>query len=129
VNAVTVRFPGMRPAIMARAAEQGITEEEAWAQRQQEAEENLAGAARLLEQIRAGACEAWIPALNRRCGEMWPEDPARCVRAACAHEHVREALLCDLHIGSVANGFCLTCFGIDGHECPLAIVPIAEVTP
>jgi hypothetical protein len=52
VSTVTVRFPGSRPAILARAAEQGITEEEAWAQRERQAEQNLDEAAELLERIR-----------------------------------------------------------------------------
>ena len=52
MRTVTVKFPGMRPAILARAAELGITGEEAWAQREREAEENLDRAAEMLERIR-----------------------------------------------------------------------------
>ena len=55
---VTVKFPGMRPAIVARAAELSITGEAAWAERERQAEDNLAEAARLLDAIRPAALEA-----------------------------------------------------------------------
>jgi hypothetical protein len=49
VGTVTVRFSGMRPAVLARAAAEGITEGQAWAQREAESLTLLLDAADDLE--------------------------------------------------------------------------------
>jgi hypothetical protein len=69
-------------------------------------------------------CAAYFPDLNARCGE-----PGQPVRRACAHEHVTDTLACDTHIRLAALGYCATCFETDGHDCPIIVVPLAEVTP
>lgn len=47
MRTVTVKFPGMRPAILA-----GAAGDNAWNEQQRQAEENLAEAAELLERAR-----------------------------------------------------------------------------
>ena len=68
-------------------------------------------------------CEALIWPLGIHCCET----PTRSYRRACVHEHIREAWLCDGH-GYSDDGLCRPCFEADGHECPIVLVPIAEVT-
>jgi hypothetical protein len=70
-------------------------------------------------------CAAYMPDLNARCG-----DPGLPVRRACACEHVLDTVACAIHIAMAQDsGYCLTCYEIDGHECPITVIPLAEVTP
>jgi hypothetical protein len=68
-------------------------------------------------------CGAYIPLLDRRCSET----PATPVRRACVHEHVEVGLLCDFCLGITKNCYCLDCYRLDGHWCPVTIVPLAKV--
>jgi hypothetical protein len=44
MRALTVRFPGMRPTVLRIAQQKGITERQAWAEREQDAFDLLAAA-------------------------------------------------------------------------------------
>ena len=69
-------------------------------------------------------CAAYMPDLNARCG--FPGQP---VRRACVHEHVLDTVACAVHIARAADsGYCLTCLEVDGHECPITVIPLTEVT-
>lgn len=71
----------------------------------------------------AGTCQAYMPELNARCGE-----PGVPVRRGCVHEHVLDAYACEWHIALATTGYCLTCFETDGHDCPIVLERIAEVS-
>jgi hypothetical protein len=75
-------------------------------------------------------CEALLTFFGAVIGECGDE-PAHPVTKGCLHEHIRDGMLCDFHLGNVGTGMCKPCFDADGHECPIAVVPreSAEVTP
>lgn len=74
-------------------------------------------------------CEVLVPFFGVTCGELLPHVPARPVRRICLHEHVRDGMSCDMHIEQVANGGCRTCYDLDGHDCPISVMPIEAVQP
>lgn len=67
-----------------------------------------------------GPCDAYIPALGRKCDRLGV--PAR---RACVHEHVRDVHVCREHLSIPGLAFCLPCREL-GHDCPITIV---ELTP
>ena len=69
------------------------------------------------------ACAVFIPFFGGACGL-----PAAGVyRRACVHEHMRDDYVCAAHVEMTGLGYCLTCFELDGHECPITLTAV-EVT-
>jgi hypothetical protein len=56
--------------------------------------------------------------------QMDLEDGA--VRRACLHEHVADLFVCAVHEerGARGEGFCIPCYEIDGHRCPIRLQPV-----
>ena len=69
------------------------------------------------------ACTAYYADLDARCGL-----PGQRMRRGCVHEHIAEVGACEFHIRDIAHGYCITCAEA-GHECPVTLQPITEVTP
>lgn len=69
----------------------------------------------------AHACEVCVPFLGARCGQP----AAGLYRRACVHEHMRDGYVCTGHVETAGHGLCLTCYNLDGHDCPITLAPVA----
>ena len=68
-------------------------------------------------------CTAYYADIGTRCGR-----PGQRVTRGCMHEHVTETYACEEHITMAVLAYCGPCLKA-GHDCPVTIVPVDEVTP
>jgi hypothetical protein len=73
--------------------------------------------------VTSGPCSARVEYVTGKplvpCGVT-----GRAMRRACLHEHVADVFACQPHLELLENGFCITCLGTDGHQCPIRLTAL-----